>query len=377
MGVIFIHPIQSSISISNKTHIFRKKQQPTSFKKMSSINKSKFVTRLGDSGLKVNTVAIGVMRLGSTFMGFNGDIDECLKILKFCYDNNFRTFDTADAYSGGKSEELLGLFIKKYNIPRERIVILTKCYFPVTEGMGLVDVPDPVDFMNARGLSRKHILAAAEDSVKRLGTYIDVLQIHRLDHEVPREEIMRALNDVVEQGLTRYIGASSMKTWEFIELQNIAQQNHWHKFISMQSYYSLVYREDDRELNDYCKNNGIGLIPWSPNAGGALCRPFDSEKNQQFFANKEWCSIFGLGTVSESDKTIINRVEELSIKYNASMMQVSLAWCIAKGVIPIAGVSKFPQAEELVGIYNVNLTEEDIKYLDEPYHAKDVAPRMD
>ena len=343
-----------------------------------SIDKSKMVTRFGKSGLKVNTVAVGVMKLGSTWMGSNGDIDECLKILKFCYDNGFRTFDTADVYSNGKSEELLGLFIKKYNIPRERIVILTKCYFPVREaaedGLGEVDV---VDFMNDKGLSRKHILAAAEASTKRLGTYIDVLQIHRLDHGVTYEEIMQSLNDVVEKGWARYIGASSMKAWEFIELQNVAKANGWHQFISMQSHYSLLYREDDRELNDYCKKHGIGLMPWSPNAGGVLCRPFDSDKNKKFFENKQWASIYGLDNVNDNDKAIVNRVEELSIKYNVSMMHVSLAWCIAKGVVPIAGVSKFEQAEDLVGIYKVNLTEEDIKYLDEPYHAKDLAPLLD
>ena len=339
-----------------------------------SIDKSKLVTRLGKSGLKVNTVIVGTMRLGSTWMGFNGDIDECLKILKFCYDNGFRTFDTADTYSNGKSEELLGLFIKKYNIPRERIVILTKCHFPVNESddKDWKDA-DPIDFMNGKGLSRKHILAAVEASVKRLGTYIDVLQIHRLDHGVTYEEIMHSLNDVVERGLTRYIGASSMKTWEFVELQNVAKANGWHQFISMQSHYSLLYREDERELNDYCKKNGIGLIPWSPNGGGVLCRPFDAEKTKQFLDNKQWSSLFGLDNAREADRIIVNRVEELSLKYNASMMQVSLAWCMAKGVIPIAGVSKFAQAEELVGIYNVNLTEEDIKYLEEPYHAKDLA----
>ena len=342
-----------------------------------SIDKSKMVTRLGKSGLKVNTVAVGVMRLGSNWMGYNGDIDECLKILKFCYDNGFRTFDTADVYSNGKSEELLGLFIKKYNIPRERIVILTKCYFPVKdsteEGWGDVD---EVDFMNGKGLSRKHILAAAEASVKRLGTYIDVLQIHRLDHEVTYEEIMHSLNDVVEKGWARYIGASSMKAWEFVELQNVAKANGWHQFISMQSHYSLLYREDDRELNDYCKKHGIGLIPWSPNSSGVLCRPFDSEKTQKFLENKQWASVFGLDNAGKMENTIVDRVEELSVKYNATMMQISLAWCIAKGVIPIAGVSKFEQAEELVGIFNVNLTEEDIKYLDEPYHAKDLAKEV-
>ena len=224
--------------------------------------------------------------------------------------------------------------------------------------------------MNGKGLSRKHILAAAEASVKRLGTYIDVLQIHRLDHEVTYEEVMRSLNDVVEQGLARYIGASSMKTWEFVELQNVAKANGWHQFISMQSHYSLLYREDERELNDYCKKNGIGLIPWSPNGGGVLCRPFDSEKTKQFLDNKQWSSLFGLENVRDADKIIVDRVKELSVKYNASMMQVSLAWCIAKGVIPIAGVSKFEQAEELVGIFKVNLTEDDIKYLEEPYHKR-------
>lgn len=143
------------------------------------------------------------------------------------------------------------------------------------------------DMLNQTGLSRKHILDAVEKSVARLGTYIDVLQIHRLDRSVPREEIMRALNDVVESGKVRYLGASSMSCWEFQELQNIAERRGWHKFISMQNYYNLIYREEEREMIPYCNHTGVGLLPWSPVARGALTRPYndrgDREKTDRFF----------------------------------------------------------------------------------------------
>lgn len=158
------------------------------------------------------------------------------------------TWDTADVYSNGKSEEIIGKALKKYSIPRNKVVILSKCYFGVSDDGSQPSIAsvssNDGDLVNRVGLSRKHIFDAVDASVARLGTYIDVLQIHRLDRDVPREEIMRALNDVVESGKVRYIGASSMAAWEFHTLQNIAEKHGWHKFVSMQNYYNLLYREE-------------------------------------------------------------------------------------------------------------------------------------
>ena len=174
----------------------------------------------------------------------------------------------ADIYSHGISERIIGKALKQYNIPRSKVVILSKCYFGVDEG----NISRPIaqsssndgDMVNRQGLSRKHIFDAVDASVERLGTYIDVLQIHRLDRETPREEIMKALNDVIESGKVRYIGASSMAAWEFQTLQNIADRKGWHKFISMQNYYNLIYREEEREM--------VGLIPLSCDDGSRLIR---------------------------------------------------------------------------------------------------------
>ncbi|KAI4250850.1 MAG: hypothetical protein L6R42_008603, partial [Xanthoria sp. 1 TBL-2021] len=192
----------------------------------------------------------------------------------------------ADIYSHGRSEEIVGKALKKYNIPRNKVVILSKCYFGVASdgsqpSIAAVSTNDG-DWVNQVGLSRKHIFDAVDASVARLGTYIDVLQIHRLDRGTPREEIMKALNDVVESGKVRYIGASSMAAWEFQTLQNIAAAHNWHKFISMQNYHNLIYREEEREMIPYCADTGVGLIPWSPIARGVLARPWgDRSTNRE------------------------------------------------------------------------------------------------
>jgi aryl-alcohol dehydrogenase-like predicted oxidoreductase len=169
-----------------------------------------------------------------------------------CQEVELTTSAQADIYSHGHSEKIIAKALKQYNIPRSKIVLLSKCYFGVNEedpSLGIASVStNDGDMVNQVGLSRKHIFDAVEKSVERLGTYIDVLQIHRLDRDTPREEIMKALNDVVEKGWVRYIGASSMACWEFQTLQNIAEKNGWHKFISMQNYYNLIYREEEREM---------------------------------------------------------------------------------------------------------------------------------
>lgn len=215
---------------------------------------------LGDSGLKIAPVIVGCMTYGSKAFAdwVMDDEEEIFKILKHAYDSGLRTFDTADVYSMGKSEEILGKFLKKFDIPRDRVVILSKVFFPVdtkTPGFNLADREKfpAINYVNSQGLSRKHILDAVQASVDRLGTYIDVIQIHRLDLTTPKKEIMKALNDVVDQGLARYIGASSMKAIEFAQLQFVAEQNGWHKFISMQNYHNLLYREEEREMIPFVK----------------------------------------------------------------------------------------------------------------------------
>ncbi|KFZ05642.1 hypothetical protein V502_09951, partial [Pseudogymnoascus sp. VKM F-4520 (FW-2644)] len=187
--------------------------------------------------------------------------DKALPLLEYAFKKGINTWDTADSYSNGLSEEIIGKALRKYSIPRSRIVIMTKCFFGVDEsgeqrsiaGFHKQDTPE---WVNQGGLSRKHIFDAVDASVTRLGTYIDVLQIHRLDRSVPKEEIMKALNDVVESGKVRYIGASSMAAWEFQALQNIASRNGWHQFISMQNYYNLIGREEEREMIPYCLETG-------------------------------------------------------------------------------------------------------------------------
>jgi aryl-alcohol dehydrogenase-like predicted oxidoreductase len=296
---------------------------------------------------------------------FNGvsDEEESIAILKECYDAGLRTFDTADVYSSGNSERVIGKFLKQHNIPRENVVIMTKCYFHLDLLLGETGLS-----LNNKGLSRKHIMDAVKGSVERLGTHIDLLQIHRYDPEVPDEEVMRALNDVVESGQVRYLGASSMKTYQFIGLQNTAEKHGWHKFVSMQSMYNLIYREDERELNEYCQKTGVGLIPWSPNARGLLAVPFESEKTQEKIKNTFSNSFLAFDL--EHDKVIIDRVEEVSKKLGCTMVEVACAWLIAKGAHPIIGVTLKDAIEPIVKLADIKLTEEQVKYLEEPYRSK-------
>jgi len=289
------------------------------------------------------------------------------------------TWDTADVYSNGRSEEIIGKALKQYNIPRNKVVILSKCYFGVSDdgsqpGIAAVSTNDG-DMVNRVGLSRKHILDAVDNSVARLGTYIDVLQIHRLDRDTPREEIMRALNDVVESGKVRYIGASSMAAWEFQTLQNIAEKHGWHKFVSMQNYYNLIYREEEREMIPYCRDTGVGLIPWSPIARGALARPFDDRTTTREKTDRMLNNMIR-GKETEIDKTIVGRVEEVAKKLGVSMTAVATAWCLSKdGVNPIIGLSSKKRIDEAVeNVHFANsgkLTAEDIKYLEEGYAPKE------
>jgi aryl-alcohol dehydrogenase-like predicted oxidoreductase len=285
------------------------------------------------------------------------------------------------------------------------VVLLSKCYAGLPEDTENLDegeilkrtsVNDGV-MVNRVGLSRKHIFDAVDASIARLGTYVDVLQIHRLDRETPREEIMKALNDVVESGKARYIGACSvryllklgahfynpgifmltpvqMAAWEFQSLQNIAKQNGWHQFISMQDYYSLLYRENEREMIPYCQDTGVGIIPFSPLARGLLTRPYGSQPTTRQKA--DIYSEFLLGETTSSDIEIIGRVEELAQQKGVSMATVTLAWCVAKGVIPIVGLGSIDRVNQTVeGLALTKtglLAKDDIDFLEQKYVAKPI-----
>lgn len=229
---------------------------------------------------------------------------------------------------------------------------------------------DP-ELVNRVGLSRKHILSAVSESVRRLGTYIDVLQIHRLDRETNTSEIMRALNDVVESGQVRYLGASSMATWEFQKLQHIADRNGWHKFISMQNYHNLLYREEEREMIPFCRDSGIGLLPWSPLARGILARPWDARSTFREQTDRLLQSIVR-ETETEANKEVIQRVSRIAEKRGSKMATVALSWCLQQGMYPITGLGSVARIDEALLAVSFRLSPDEVKYLEEPYRPMNV-----
>ncbi|KAK5715163.1 CSG1/SUR1-like protein [Elasticomyces elasticus] len=297
-----------------------------------------------------------------------------LPLLKHAFDLGINTWDTADVYSHGESERIIGKAIQQYKLPRQKLVIMTKCYFPVCESGDQpafdMSVKNDGRYVNSMGLSRKYIFDAVDSSTDRLRTYIDVLQIHRLDRETDKTEIMRALNDVVESGKVRYIGASSMAAWEFQMLQNIAEKHGWHKFISMQNYHNLVFREEEREMIPYCKATGVGLLPWSPIARGALARPFnDTDRSHREQTDP---LVSQRGRSSTADEAVINRVEHLAEKYGVSMACIATSWCLHHGDCPIVGLNSTSRMDQIVKGLSFRLSAEDARYLEEPYVPKPV-----
>ncbi|KTB03863.1 putative aryl-alcohol dehydrogenase [Nakaseomyces glabratus] len=332
--------------------------------------------RFGGSGLKISPIIIGCMSYGSKKWAdwVLEDKEKIFGILKHAYDRGLRTYDTADVYSNGYSERLLKEFFEKYQIKRETVVIMTKVFFGVDEDLNLhhglkaYNDHDDLILTNQRGLSRKHILEGVKNSTERLGTYIDVLQIHRLDKETPMKEIMKALNDVVEAGYARYIGSSSMLATEFAELQFIAENHNWFQFVSLQSFYNLLNREDEREIIPFAKRHNIALIPWSPNARGLLTRPLN--KTTDRIKSDPTFKYLDLDNLTEDQKEIINRVEEVAKKHNTSMAIISNSWVLSKGCNPIVGLNSIDRVDEAIASIDFELSDEDIKYLEEPYLPK-------
>ncbi|KAH6693484.1 voltage-gated potassium channel subunit beta-3 [Plectosphaerella plurivora] len=328
-------------------------------------------TRLGLSGLKTSRIIFGGMSFGDpNWQPWIRSENEGLPVLKYAFDRGINTWDVADTYSNGQSERIIGKAIKKYNIPRSKLVIMTKCGLYVDENGGPVDpvksATNDGDTVNLVGLSRKHIFDAVDQSIERLGTYIDVLQIHRLDRDVQPEEIMKALNDVVESGKVRYIGASTMATWEFQRLQNVAEKHGWHKFISMQGLYNLLSREDEREMVPYCKATGVGLMPWSPLSAGMLAHSWTDRSDPRETSDVFLKSLFR-SREAAADEAIVGRVEELAKKKGISMAQVAMAWVLSKGMSPICGLESKERIDQALEALSVELTVEEIGFLEEPY----------
>jgi len=333
--------------------------------------------QLGNSGLRVSVPILGAMSFGhKDWMDWVIEEKEGLELLKGAWDRGLNTWDTANVYSNGVSEEIIGKAIKKFNIPRHKLVLLSKCFGIVGEKPGLRHITWPQemkaskDYVNQGGLSRTAIFKAVDASLKRLGTdYLDLLQIHRFDTTVPVEETMKALHDLVQSGKVHYIGASSMWAYQFAKLQSAAEKNGWTKFISMQNHYSLCYREEEREMNKFCHETGVGLIPWAPLFRGHLARPLGAPETTRSKTGTPSANSRGL---SEADEKIIGRVQELAEKKGWKMSQVALVWIIQRGTIPIVGFSNIARIDEACEVRGKSLTDEEMKYLEEPYVPKEI-----
>ncbi|KAJ3040574.1 hypothetical protein HDV00_010754 [Rhizophlyctis rosea] len=331
--------------------------------------------RFGNTGLYVSRIALGFMSYGSKqWQEWVLERDEAFPIIKKAWDAGINFWDTADVYSNGESEKILGEALVKFNIPRDQVVIATKLFSPSIEDKpGLRAFGKPFNkppFVNKGGLSRKHVFDAVEASLRRLGTtYIDLYQIHRWDYNTPIEETMEALNDLVRLGKVRYIGASSMHAWQFAKAQAVAEKNGWTKFVSMQNFYNVIYREEEREMLPFCYDSGVAVIPWSPLARGVLTK---TEGTTSVRANSDQARVLREQTpahIKDAQEKIASRVEELAKKYNATKAQIALAWLYTKPVVtsPIVGINKEHYIDDLLGAQKVKLTEEDAKWLEELY----------
>ncbi|HSE41139.1 MAG TPA: aldo/keto reductase [Acidobacteriota bacterium] len=312
---------------------------------------------LGKSGLKVSRLCLGMMTYGSpTWRQWILPEEQGRPIVHRAMELGINFFDTADMYSVGVSEEILGRIIRESG-KRDQWVIATKVFFPMSD--------DP----NDRGLSRKHILSSIDASLRRLQMdYVDLYQIHRFDPETPIEETMEALNDVVRSGKARYIGGSSMFAYQFSKTLYTSDLHDTVRFISMQNHYNLVYREEEREMIPLCLSEGIGLIPWSPLARGFLAGNRNREtKGETLRAQKD--EYAHMLYYQDSDFKIVDRVAELAISKGTTAAKIALAWILHKpGVAaPIIGASKIKQLEESVEALNIELTPQEISYLEELY----------
>lgn len=318
---------------------------------------------LGRTGLKVSRICLGMMTYGSkAWRPWVLEEEEGRLFIRRALELGINFFDTADMYSNGVSEEILGRALKDFGVSRERVVIATKVFFPTGD--------DP----NQRGLSRKHIVHAIEASLRRLGVdYVDLYQIHRFDYSTPVEETLEALDDVVRSGKALYIGASSMYAWQFARMLYRAEQLGLARFVSMQNHYNLVYREEEREMIPLCRAEGIAVLPWSPLARGFLAgnrRPEDYGETLRARTDDYAHKLY----YRPSDFTVVERVSEIAGRRGVSNAQVALAWLLAQpGVTaPIIGASKMHHLEDAVAALSLRLDNEELASLAEPYEPHPV-----
>ncbi len=312
--------------------------------------------RFGKTGLKVSRLCLGCMTYGTPkWRDWVLDEASSIPFIHRALEHGINFFDTADVYSLGESEVVLGKALK--GIPRDEVVVATKVF----SVMG--------DKPNQRGLSRKHIFEGTDASLKRLQMdYVDLYQIHRWDPETPIEETMEALHDVVKAGKARYIGASSMAAWQFAKAIYLADQRGWTRFVSMQNHYNLVYREEDREMHPLCLEEGVAIIPWSPLARGFLAGNRTRDKGGE--TTRSHSDGFAHNMYyQENDFETLDRVAEVAKRYGVSTAQIALAWMLHKPYVtsPIIGASKMPHLEEALAAMNIKLTGEDMAYLEAPY----------
>jgi 1-deoxyxylulose-5-phosphate synthase len=320
--------------------------------------------RLGNSGLNVSRICLGMMTYGDPKLrAWSLEQPEAEPFLTRALEAGINFFDTANAYSAGRSEEITGALLNKH-ARREEVVIATKVFFSAGKS-------GP----NLQGLSRKHIFWAVDASLKRLGTdYIDLYQIHRFDDETPIEETMEALHDVVKSGRVRYIGASSMYAWQFAQMQHAAERHGWTKFVSMQNHYNLIYREEEREMMPFCEATGVGVIPWSPLARGVLAGN-RNRSGEKLTTRAETDGFADTLYTHPTDFDIVDRVSEIAKSRGVSNAQVALSWMLQKPFItaPIIGASKAQHLEDAISSVELQLTPDEVKRLEEPYVPHEIA----
>ncbi len=326
---------------------------------------------LGSTGLKVSRICLGMMTYGTPeWRRWILDEDAGRPIFKRAVELGVNFFDTADMYSGGVSEEVTGKYLKEFT-RREEVVLATKVFFPVdlafAGGFGATAQKRP----NCGGLSRKHIFEAVDASLKRLGVeYIDLYQIHRWDYRTPIEETMAALHDVVKSGKVRYIGASSMWSWQFAKAQYTARMNGWTPFVSMQNHYNLIYREEEREMLPLCRDMGVAVIPWSPLARGFLAGNRKSDDTETGQTTRARTDAFAQQLYyQEHDFAVVEQVSRLAEERNEPNARIAYAWLMHQEGIcaPIVGASKVSHIEDAVAATEVKLSSEEIERLQAPY----------
>jgi len=323
-------------------------------------------SNLGRTGLKISRLALGCMTFGSSkWAPWVLDEEASRPIIEKAVDLGINFFDLADMYSGGASEEVVARVLSP--IARHKLVLATKLYNPMSQ--------DP----NDRGLSRKHIFEAVDGSLKRLGTdYIDLYQLHRFDYETPLEETLDALNDVVRAGKVRYLGASSMHAWQFMKALGMQRANGWAPFVSMQPHYNLIYREEEREMLPLCREEGIGVIPWSPLARGRLAgRSNDAaEATTRSQTDKTAGALYDRSKAQ--DDAVVAAVRLVAERHGRPPAQIAYAWVATRPGItaPIVGISKLHQFDDAVAALEVKLSPEDVALMEAPYQPKSVAGHL-